>query len=418
MLNDFYQDWNSARNLRNGLPIYADIDLTIERYLGRSPRDWPTGFWRVNAHPPASVLLVYPFAWLGYQNAFFVWTLTSFAALAIALWLIVRHLDIQLSASSVLPCVAMLLLCYPFRSQVNQGQFNLLILLLVTLVWVAARSGCSRCAGVALGVATVVKLFPGLLFLYFVLQREWKVVTFGAATVAAIAVFMAMAFPATTLHTYLVEVLPSLNQWQSHASNISLIGFWSKLFDPIPGGPIAILPVWHSHVLARVGGLLSCGAALAATIVVILQARKRSDLDLAFGLLVTTTLLVSPLTWEHYLVLLILPIAIMWVHLAESGPIKWIWALFVIALFPPQGLIWKHLIPGPWPHVTAEPLHVVTALSYQFYALLGLFTMQWMKAQPSTFRWPISVWHRYVDPRWQMIEDILREQFIKVTSVK
>ena len=406
MVNDFYQDWNSARNFRNGLPIYANIDLTIERYLGRLPQDWPAGFWTVNAHPPASVLLVYPFAWLEYQNAFLMWTIISFAALSVALWLIVRHLDIQVSAWSVLPCVTMLLLCYPFRSQVIHGQFNLILLLLVTLVWVAARSGYSRWAGVALGVATAIKLFPGLLFLYFVLRREWKVLAFGATTLAAVTGLTAVAFPAGTFHTYLVEVLPSLSKWQSHASNISLIGFWSKLFDPVSAGPITILPLWRSHLLARLGGLLSCGLVLASTIPVILGARTRSDLDQAFGLLVMATILVSPIAWDHYLLLLIVPLAIMWVHLERSGSVRWIWMLMVITLFPPPGLLWKYLIPGTWPHVTATPLYVLTALSFQFYTLLGLFTFQWVNAQSNVFHRPFSTWHRRARLRCWMPDSI------------
>lgn len=381
MVSDFYQDWNSARNFRNGLPIYASIDLTMERYLGYLPRDWLAGNWRVNAHPPASVLLAYPFAWLEYRDAFLIWTIISLGALAISLWLIVRHLEIRVSGWSVFPAVAILLLCYPFRNQIIQGQFNLVLLLLVTLVWVAARSGYSRWAGAVLGTATAVKLFPGLIFIYFVLRRDWKVLMFGAATLAAVTAVSAATLPAGTFHDYLVEVLPTLSQWQSHPSNISLVGFWSKLFDPVSAGTsITILPLFRSPRLARIGALLSCASLLAAVLPVILRARTRSDCDQAFGLVVTGMILVSPIAWDHYLLLLVVPLSIAWVHFARSGSVRWIWMLMAITLFPPPGLIWKHLIPGTWPYVTATPLYVLTALSFQFYALLGLFTIQWMQA--------------------------------------
>jgi hypothetical protein len=59
-INDFYQDWGSARNHLVGLPVYTSHARSIPRHLG-VPFD-PLSSIEYNAHPPTSVLLALPLA--------------------------------------------------------------------------------------------------------------------------------------------------------------------------------------------------------------------------------------------------------------------------------------------------------------------------------------------------------------------
>src|SRR4051812_26868986 len=78
-VTDFFQDWASARNYLDGLPIYTNHQVTIPRYVG--PVDPICYSNQVNAHPPTSVLLLLPVARLDYRPALLVWNLTSLAML-------------------------------------------------------------------------------------------------------------------------------------------------------------------------------------------------------------------------------------------------------------------------------------------------------------------------------------------------
>ena len=74
-LVDFFQDWASARNHFEGLPVYERHEVTIPRYLGYEAKiDIPR-----NAHPPTSVLLVLPFACLDFPTALLTWNTLSAA---------------------------------------------------------------------------------------------------------------------------------------------------------------------------------------------------------------------------------------------------------------------------------------------------------------------------------------------------
>lgn len=173
---DFFQEWASARNRFYGLPIYTPQEITLQLYLGvqRPPND--PAFIGLNAHPPASVLLCLPFAGLKFADAFALWNVLSLAFLAASAGLIVRQLDLPFSLWDLLPAITFLLLCHPFWHQMVHGQLNLLLLLLLTGVWVADRNSHPRWAGTLLGLATAIKFFPGFLFVYFVLRRDWPAV--------------------------------------------------------------------------------------------------------------------------------------------------------------------------------------------------------------------------------------------------
>src|SRR5207253_2522977 len=184
------------------------------RYLGyqRQPRD--RFFLEVNAHPPTSVLLAVPLARLDYPDAFLVWSLSSLAALAASVWLVVRHLRIPFSVWALAPALTLLLACNPFRQQMNQGQLNLVLLLLLTGVWVADRSARPGWAGALLGAATAIKLFPAFLFLYFLLRRQRRVVAAGVLSFAVLTGLTAALLGPATYRCYVEEVLPQVAQFR------------------------------------------------------------------------------------------------------------------------------------------------------------------------------------------------------------
>src|SRR5579885_1458159 len=98
ILLDFFQEYASARNYREGLPIYTEQTLTVPRYLGYEVRaDDPYKFLRFNAHPPASVLLALPLTSLSYPDAFLVWNLLTLAAMVMSFRWAAGQLNVRLS---------------------------------------------------------------------------------------------------------------------------------------------------------------------------------------------------------------------------------------------------------------------------------------------------------------------------------
>jgi hypothetical protein len=370
LVYDFFQEWASARNRFEGLPVYADQNETVELYLGyRAPH-----MLRYNGHPPTSVLLVVPLAGLAYSDAFLAWALVSLAALGLSVVLIVRQLPLGLTAWSVLPLLALLLLCNPFRQHLNQGQLNLVILLLLTAAWAAERSGRPVTAGALVGTATAVKLFPGFVFLYFVARRQGRALVAGAATVLVLTGLTVLVLGPDAYRDYITVALPNLEQYRVWWPNLSLAGFWHKLFNSAGS---KVVPLWQNPALAWTATLLSALAVTGLTAWAAWRSRSRPECDLAFALVVEAMLLVSPITWDHYFTILFLPLFVVWHALTALGRPRLPFWILLAALWLSPLVYWQRAIPGVtirnWHDQVATPAQALTALAAQTYALLLLF---------------------------------------------
>ncbi len=371
---DFFQEWASARNPSHGLPVYERQEETMWLYLGYKvgPREFVI---TRNAHPPSSVLLALPLARLDYPDAFLDWSLISLLALAISLWMVVRQLGVPFTAWSLTPTVTLLLVCNPFSQQMIQGQLNLVLLLLVTCVWVADRSDRPMAAGLCLGAATAIKLFPGLLFVYFLLRRRWATFAWGVAGLMLLTALTALVFGPSVYESYLRQAMPEVAVYYDKWPNISLAGFWLKLFEGRSGRTI---PIWHNTVLAWSLVLVSWGVVLFALARAILLARTRDDNDRAFALTLTAMLLLSPITWDHYCVLLLLPMAILWRELPPSGLRRSALRVCLVLIWLTPMAYWYPLTGATiktWMTMVALPWQTLTALSLPCYALVGLFVL-------------------------------------------
>jgi hypothetical protein len=371
LILDFFQEWASAKNYFTGRPVYTGQKKSAKDYLNETVTDAEMPV-KVNAHPPTSVLLALPFAALSYSDAFLVWNLVTLLALAVSMGIVVRQLTISYTAWSVLPTVVLLAFCNPFWQHINQGQINLMVLPLLTGIWAADRSGRPVWAGVFLGLATALKLFPGFLFVYYLLRGQWKVIVVGVISLAAVTGLTVAVLGVQTYQSYIYDVLPQVQEFKDWWANISLIGFWNKLFNGLSGH---VVPLWYSPLLANAGAFVSCALVIGVLAWKVGQARSQTQQDLAFALATTAMLLVSPIAWDHYFLFLLVPLALIWAHLPPSWVGRLAFTLLIIGMWINPVVIWDRTIPGlrELGGGKAYPIHALTVLSYQCLTLVGVF---------------------------------------------
>jgi hypothetical protein len=413
---DFSQEWLSARNLTQGLPAYMPYLEALSLHTG-SPVKAKAGAMNWNAHPPTSVLLALPVAGFDYPRAQSIWNLAmipafvlSFLLLGVRLSLPPSAIRYPLSAQDdggqrrglwdglpgltfspwvLLPASVLLLYCDPLRVQIFHGQLNLLLLLLILLCWALDRSGRPGWAGAVLGAATAIKLFPGFLFLYFVCRRQWRSVLAGAISAVVLTGITLLVEGADAYRTYLTKAVPSLEQFQSFWLNDSVLGFWMRMFDPSETALVS--PLHRAPWLARSGAALTNLLLVAVLIPIVWRARSRRQCDSAFALCITAMLLVSPIAWSHYFVLLLLPIAWLWLELPSRGVARWVFRAVLLLVWLPPGWIFYLLMRVPLSArldrvPPATPMQNLTVLNLSFYALLLLFLLGLFDARAAAHR--------------------------------
>ena len=370
-VGDFFQEWASARNYFEGLPIYTPQETTAWRYLAYRPSDAPRAiFCRVNGHPPPSVLLGLPLGRLPYDIAFLIWNVASLL-MAAAAAVITLRLEFGKATSWRWLVMLTLLLGNPLLQTVMMGQLTACLLLLITAAAWAEADNRSGLSGTLVGTAAALKLFPGFLFLYFLLQRRWSALIAGAMTFVAWHAATFALFGADTYVDWIRESLPEVLRYRDTWLNYSATGFWYKLFE---AGSGQSAPLWHSPTAARIGSLVSFIAVVVLSGYAVIRSRgDRKASRSAFSLCITAMVVAAPIAWDHYFLLLMLPIA----HLAGTLPQPSVRrTLFNAGLF----VLWLNPIVfyGIALNKSSQLLStasLITIVSWPFYGLVVVFSL-------------------------------------------
>jgi alpha-1,2-mannosyltransferase len=379
--NDLMQDWLSAKAYFASESIYASMDETMPRFMKVKNAEGPNSL-HVNGHPPPAVWLLLPLGGLSFGMATTVWNTLSLAAVGLALWAIISRRGLNIDSSFIWPMVVLVFCSAPLLSQTATAQFNGVLLLLLTGAWLGQRNGASWCAGALIGVAASMKLFPLFFLFIFALQRDWKALLGGVCSFAAMVLISIAVFGTDSWRVYIQEVMPSLDGWRGAHMNSSLAGFWSHLFDP---GYPSIKPIVQSQTIARIGTLICSLVVAAIAGWTAWRATTIPERDRAFGAGVVAMVLCSPTAWDHYWLMLALPLAILWfTSLAETSGYERpksqalfaavFWLCVVLLGVVRQKWIWE-LAMGDIDKLVAFPIHSLTALAYPTYCLLLLFGM-------------------------------------------
>jgi Glycosyltransferase family 87 len=387
---DLTQDWLSARCHFDGRSIYTRHSESVPRYLADSEGgdEWSVA---INAHPPGSVLALLPLGLLPHDEAVLTWNLLSLAMLACAVWVVLGPWGLNCEWPYWLGAGCTLIASTPLAAQGATAQLNPLLVLLIALSWASERRGKELFAGGLLGLAAGIKLFPAFLLVYFVCTRRWRAVLAAGGTMALLHATAVLAFGSRDVLTYFQQVIPEVNTWRSAWLNCSLAGFWSRLFDVTDVGTREL---FHAPPLARILTYASCGALTAAVARSAWRAKSREQRDLAFAAAVVAMLLVSPVTWDHSLLLLLVPVAILWYHIAKTAESQLLLAaLLFVPTFVPACRLWQLMLEPvslPVMNRLADPWRSVVALAIVTYCLLGLAALA-LFSQPLGDRRDIAV---------------------------
>src|SRR5438270_370194 len=152
----------AGRHVWNGEPLYA----TFLQHPFPDPTLRPAFIY-----PPAFALLIAPLALLPGAMANLVWLIVGQVSLAAAMLLVLRWL--RPPSWAVATLVVATLTFYPLWIDVQQGQANLLVLLLVTAGIAGVVQGHPRFSA-ALGVAAALKLTPLILLAWLLLAQRYR----------------------------------------------------------------------------------------------------------------------------------------------------------------------------------------------------------------------------------------------------
>lgn len=281
--------------------VYRPFDLQIYLWGGKAVTEG-LRLYLVQSHanyftyPPFAAALFTPFAALPSVVVGVIWELGSVAAFAAACVLTLRLAGYRPNLTVVLALVAGGLVLEPVYHTLYLGQVNLFLLAMVLAdIWLAARG--KQC-GLGIGIATAIKLTPGIFIVLLLLARRTRdaktaAVTFFCCTLVGFAVDPSASrlyWTHVFYNTGRVAAAYISNQ-SPYAVEVRMLGGASHVgmwFDLVPV-IIGLVGLVVATALARRGDWL--GAAAVTGI---------------------AGLMVSPISWTHHWVWVLPALVAMW----------------------------------------------------------------------------------------------------------
>lgn len=292
------------------------------------------GGFAIYLYPPPFALVIVPISLVGGQAAVWIWTGLLVAAFLGGVALLpvsttIRWLVVVLGA-----------LDWPFLYSIKLGQVGPILFLLFAVGWRALDRPVPL--GASIGLGTLVKVQPALLLAWAALTGRWR------AIAVALGVIGGGALAAL--------LVAGVEPWLDYPTLLGRVS--SPLTTPHNFTPGAV--AYQAGASIEVAGAIQVAATVAALGAVALAAR-RSAPDAAYLVAVVASQLVSPLLWDHYAMLLLLPVAWLlergawWavaVPLATSilaigiAPAATYPVVFGVALIAPLVLAWRRPLAG------------------------------------------------------------------------
>ena len=357
----------AAHALRDGADPYGVTALRERAASLGSPTNLIYGqLFTSYIQPPTSALSLLPLTLLDWRDATRVYLVLNHVFLLAAVALTLSTLRPSLPLRWLIAGAAVIVAAY---AQINAsfalGQVDATILLLLSLGFWGHVRGNAPVTGAAIACAAAIKLIPGLLLLYFLWKREYRVVLWGAGVGLALLLVSLAYVGADVYESYLTETLPALAKGSTHYSNASFGALIARAHTPavIGGLPEMIyldeVPAGDWARLAGIG--VGLGALLCLALVIPRGRRVRTvrgepveprvlrPFDLAQGrqaqdermilweyyLVVATGLLISSVAWEFYVIWLLPAFlaALLAPDLLPAGRWRWLaLASFAVAL--------------------------------------------------------------------------------------
>jgi hypothetical protein len=328
-------------------------------------------------YPPLFAYLFQPFGLIGHRAGQLIWFGINLLMLGALIALCIRLSGSLLAQRYWGVVVLGTVLAPPTRLSLQLGQVSVLIALLLVAIGLFARRR-PAVAGLLLALASLIKLYPALIGVYFLLRGPrrvaWWCLAWAVALIAAFVPFYGLQH----YRTFADVVMSSANYPYAAEFNISLVAFWNRMLAP----SLYAVPLLNAPLLARGLTILSSLVVLG----VCLLARRRGDDDenrlLEYSLWLCAMLILSPINGSYNLLLLLLPLLVIMGRL-ERAPDRrtrnWLIAGAALACFPPA---WSDGLPAVYNavHVGWGTL-VLTPAFYGLAIFIGL--LAWLLLRPA-----------------------------------
>ncbi len=263
----------------------------INPYLGGK------NFFTPFVYPPFVALFFSPFLLVPFNIAEIIWEVMSLIFLFFSIVFLLKINNQKILSPIGIFLSILVFIFFPVKFSLGMGQINLLILVLICLSLFFYNRGKKTLTGFLFGLCILLKIFPILIFFYFLLTKQWKIlISLIFTIIAGLVVSTLFIKPSINIYFY-THTLPSLiTGWRTDYYNQSLTGFLGRM-----------------GFTGSIGNLLKIFLSILTVLVTFMAAVKgnkssKKFANLTIGSFITVNLLINNFSWQHHFAWFLIPL--------------------------------------------------------------------------------------------------------------
>lgn len=276
----------------------------------------------VNVNPPFFIVFISSIGFFDYSTASLIWALSSLF-LGLIGWLLCFYLSTSRSfiKKNFLACTLIYFATYPSLMNTSFNQVAGFLLFFIMLGYYFFKKEHDYYCGFFWGLAVALKLFPGLLLFFVLIEKRFKVFW-----TMSLVILLALILPALTygseIYLQFYNTISTII-WYGNTWNASLLAYLFRLF--IDTNQLDYLVTIKIVYLALFLGLVGYYVS---------KLKQLHSSHYRFCLSLMMMLLLSPFGWMYYFDLLLPALLVIYQHLTQANQQRGIllWSLCLILL--------------------------------------------------------------------------------------
>jgi len=291
----------ASRGILSGTNIYDENEFYSlgDELFGKSVEFWPY------LYSPVLAELLVPLASKNYETFTVVWFILNlilgFACPVLTFYAVRRNKNVNYLLDIFLLCLCVMSIM--FRYILKLGQVTFFVYLMIILSILFYRNKKSFLSSLMLAMAALIKSFPFIYLLYFLIIKDFKyikqfILSSFAIIFSSILIFgpeIWVKYLSFLTHNFIsTEKTPFYLHYLGHQNNFSLQTILVQFFE------FTNLPIHKTGIIYLITVMSIC------FISVYVLFRGRRNMLHSFSLLSVTYLLISPICWRHHYILITL----------------------------------------------------------------------------------------------------------------
>lgn len=277
-------------------------------------------------NPPLLAFLTIPLAFFHANHAWLIWVGLNLSALIAAFALCMRFIAEKWSVQEKLLAGLLFFSSGAVFANISHAQVQPIIFLLLVLGWGFLRKGNDVACALSWGVTVAIKIYTWPLLLLLFWRRSYRACFYAFMLVLALQLFPLICFGPELFVGFIKSALPIVEHCgRVFAHNFSL----SKLF--CDSFSVLGFDAWSHASPAHLLAVYLIPNCLVVIVSYLLISKRRNNLnaekgqefslrqiDFAVAITAALSFFVAPVTWEHYLIVFLLPFVVIWNYSAKG----------------------------------------------------------------------------------------------------